>query len=59
MASVTGEINRQLKRKLEGLTDEEKTKKIKEIALQEEMKYWRAHCLRAYRDKINNKIGEL
>ena len=40
-----------LKRKLGGLDEEQKTNKIKELVLKEELAYWRAHLLRKYRDE--------
>lgn len=40
-----------LRKKLAGKTDEEKLNEIKEIAFKEKLSYWRAHCLKAYRDK--------
>lgn len=39
---------RRLKRKLKGLSEEDKANKIKEIALEEELAYWRELCLKAY-----------
>ncbi len=39
-----------LKRRLQKLNEEEKLKKIKEIALKEELAYWRIYCLKKYRD---------
>ncbi len=44
-----------LKRKMVGLSEEEKMSKIKEIALQEELAKWRGWGLRAVRAKAEGK----
>lgn len=46
-----------LKKKLKGLTDEEKLAKLGELEEKRLLEYWRAEGLKAYRD--SQQVGEL
>lgn len=40
-----------LQKLLQGLTDEAKEKKLQDIAMKEELAYWRSEGLRAWKDR--------
>ena len=48
---------RRLKRKLKGLSEEEKAKKIKDILLEEDLSKWRRHCLAEWRKRKEGDLG--
>lgn len=43
-----------LRKKLDGLSDEEKINTIKELELEDQLSFWMAEMLKAYKDK---KLG--
>ncbi len=44
-----------LKKKLKKLSPEEQAKELRRLILEDELAYWRARCLKAYRDVKNGE----
>lgn len=51
MASRVNNQLAHLRKTLEGKTEEEKVNIIKELEMKDQLAYWRAEMLKAYRDK--------